>query len=168
MKSDLSTDNLADLIARRHACLKQLHAIGVKQAELIAASDMTSLLRLVAGKQQLIAALQAIEHRLQPFHQQQPDDRQWSSASARAACAQQAAECRQMLDAVMQLEQANEAEMARRRDDVAQQLQSAETAARARGAYQAHQRHPIPGPLSDSGPPADAPAPARLDLSSDG
>lgn len=140
--SDRSTELLAELVAKRHACLTQLKAIGLKQAELIATSQIGELLRLLSGKQQLIAALQAIEQRLAPYHEEDPESRSWSSAEARAACAQQAEQCRVLLAEVLRLEQAGEQQMTVRRDEVAAQLQTASAATKARGAYRLQQTLP--------------------------
>lgn len=134
-----SSDKLADLVTKRHACLLQLRELGRKQSALITAGDMGTLLRLISAKNQLIVALQAIEKELTPFHAQDPEERDWPSPEARTACADQAAQCRVLLEKVMQLERQNERLMTSRRDQVASQLQAAQAASAARGAYQAQQ-----------------------------
>ena len=135
--TDLSTENLADLIAKRHHCLRQLDELGERQASLIESSDMTTLLKLISAKDQVIAALQAIESQLAPFHDQDPEARDWPSPERRAECAAQAAACQQLLQRIMARERSNEDLLTRKRDLVAQQLQSAQSAGAARGAYQA-------------------------------
>ena len=143
-----STDNLADLIDKRHRCLLQLRDLGTKQSELIAAGEMGPLLRLIGAKNQLIAALQTIEKDLAPFHGQDPESRSWPTSAARAKCAEQAGKCQRLLAEVMELERQNEQNMIARRDQVATQLQTAQSAGAARGAYQAHQRTAPSGPHS--------------------
>ncbi len=166
----LCTTNLADLIDKRHRCLLQLRDLGHKQAELIAAGEMGPLLRLIAAKNQLIAALQSIEQTLAPYHDQDPEQRVWSTSAARAQCAQQATACQQLLDEVMELERRNEQNIIERRDQVATQLQAAQAAGAARGAYQAHQLSAPQGPHLT---PSASPAPLgnqqghQLDLQSD-
>ena len=167
MMPDTSTSKLADLVSKRLACLTQLRAIGKKQAELIATSQTAELLRLLAGKQQLITALQRIETLLQPFHDQDPEDRDWASPAARAKCASEAEACRGLLAEVLQLEQANEQQMTVRRDELASQLQSASEASRARGAYRVHQPS-RPTAARDAAPEGgDRPAASTLDLTSE-
>ena len=134
---DHSTTTLAELISKRRKCLVQLRDLGHKQTELIAAGNMADLMRLFAAKQQLIAALQSLEKHLAPFHEQDPDARRWASAEARERCAGDAAECRQLIQEVMAMEQAGERQMTTRRDDVAHQLRSVSAAGRVREAYQA-------------------------------
>jgi len=151
--NSLSTNNLADLIDKRHRCLLQLRDLGRKQTELIASGEMGPLLRVIAVKNQLIAALQTLEQELAPYHAEDPEQRVWPTTEARAKCAQQAETCRQMLDEVMTLERQNEQNMVERRDKVASQLQAAQAASTARGAYQAHQLATPQGPHSNHGAP---------------
>lgn len=140
--TDFSTDKLAELVGKRHACLVQLHKLGEKQSEFIISGEISSLLRLLSVKNQLIVALQSIEQQLGPFHEQDPDQRQWASAEEHQKCSERAAECKQLLDKVMRLESENEAKMTQRRDQIAQQLQTAQASASARRAYQGHHAKP--------------------------
>lgn len=135
---ELSTNLLADLVAKRRKCLVQLRDLGVRQSQMIAGGEMAELLRLVAAKQQLIVALQAIEQQLAPFHEQDPDRRQWNSAEARACCAADAEACRLLIQEVMAMERAGERQMIERRDAVAMQLRTVVSGGKVRDAYQAH------------------------------
>jgi len=146
--------------------LLQLRDLGHKQAELIAKGDMPPLLRLLGAKNQLIVAMQTIEQELHPFYKQNPEDRTWATPAARRKCADQAGQCRQLLDEVMQLEQDNEKQMTVRRDQVASQLQAAQVASTARGAYQAQQRT-LEGPHTKPKNYQAAGGRERLDLHSE-
>lgn len=162
----LTTDQLADLISKRHRCLLQLRELGRKQGELISQGDMSPLLRLLGAKNQLLVAVQAIEQQLAPFHAQKPEQRSWPTEEARAKCAEQAAACQQLLEEVMQMEEQNEREMTARRDQVASQLQAAQAASTARGAYQAQQMNTFQGPHTRSSDYSTAEDNRRLDLHS--
>lgn len=133
-----STNLLADLVAKRRKCLVQLRDLGVRQSQMIAGGEMAELLRLVAAKQQLIVALQAIEQQLAPFHDQEPEQRRWDSPELRARCAADAEACRQLIQEVMAMEQAGERQMIERRDAVATQLRTVVSGGKVRDAYQAH------------------------------
>ena len=137
-----STDNLAKLIFQRRQCLMQMRDLGHKQSELVATGEMESLLRLLAAKQHVLNAMQAIEQKLTPFHDEDPEKRVWPSPSARAQAAQLSDQCQQLLVEVIELEKNNEQQMTIRRDEIASQLQLANTASMARGAYQAQQLKP--------------------------
>ena len=136
--TDLSTQTLADLMVKRRKCLTQLRDLGLRQAALIAAGEMSGLLKLIAAKQQLIVALQSLEKRLAPFHEQDSDSRQWESVEARARCAADAEACRRLIDEVMAMEQEGEMQMTRRRDELAGQLRVVASGGRVREAYQAN------------------------------
>ena len=134
--SDLT---LADLIAKRRHCLAKLRDLGLKQSELILAGEMGALLRSLSAKNQWIVAVQTIEKELAPYHEQDPSKRVWASQTQRNQCANQAAECKDLLDEIMQLEHQNEQKMTERRDQVANQLQTAHAAGTVCTAYQAQQ-----------------------------
>lgn len=138
--TSLATEKLADLIGKRLSCLTQLRDLGRKQSDLISTGEMGSLLRLIAAKNRLIIALQAVEQQLAPYHAHDPESRQWESPERRAECAVQASACTQLLEEAMQLERDNEKKLTLRRDCLAGQLQAAQAAGTARAAYQAQQR----------------------------
>ncbi|WP_197530629.1 flagellar export chaperone FlgN [Bythopirellula polymerisocia] len=162
--TNLSTDKLADLVAKRHSCLVQLHKLGVRQSEYIATGEISLLLRLLSVKNQLIVALQSIEQQLAPFHDQNPEMRQWDSAEARENCSRQAAECKKLLDQVMGLECENEKKMTQRRDQIAQQLRTSQASASARRAYHAHHTRPQAKPVPLDGDSVSLGFSAHLDL----
>jgi len=136
--SDHSTQLLADLMAKRRKCLTQLRDLGLRQSQAIGAGEISDLLKLVAAKQQLIGALQALEKQLTPFHDDDPDNRPWPTAEARAACASDAEACRQLIRQVITMEHESERQMTARRDEAASQLRLVAAGGRVREAYQAH------------------------------
>jgi hypothetical protein len=125
-------------MTKRRKCLEQLRELGRRQAQFIASGEMAELLRLVAAKEQLIVAMQAIERQLAPFQEEVPENRAWESAAARARCADDAEACRTLIQEIMAMEQAGEQQMTQRRDAVAQQLRSATQGGRVREAYGAN------------------------------
>jgi flagellar biosynthesis/type III secretory pathway chaperone len=132
-----STGRLAELIDHKCKVLLQLRGVGQQQSDLISRGDTTSLLQLLAVKQQWISTLQRLERELAPFYAEDPERRSWRSPQDRAHCAQQAAQCNALLDEIVQLEKHGAEVMAKRRNEVAQQLEQAHAAAQVRSAYQA-------------------------------
>src|SRR5262245_40225162 len=118
-----STAQLVELIGGKHHVLLRLRDLGRQQAEFVAAGDTTSLLKLLAGKQQVISGLQDLERQLAPYYEENPDERRWQSPQQRVQCAQQAAECNDLLREVLHMEKTSAERMSIRRNDVAQQLQ---------------------------------------------
>jgi hypothetical protein len=135
-----TTEQLAELIRRKHQILVQLRDVGRRQADLVGRGEITALLKLLAGKQQLIVGLQDLERELKPFFAQHPDSRVWRSAADRARCAQMANECNTMLEEVVALEKRGAEKMDARKNEVAEQLQQAHAATHIRNAYQAQRR----------------------------
>jgi len=142
------TERLAELIHRKRHCLLQLRTVGQKQLELVCGGNISDLLDLLAAKQQVVLQLHQIERALEPFRNQDPEARPWSSPQARQACAGELADCEALLADVVRQEHQSEQELTRRRDEAAAQLAGMHAAGRARRAYLAQ--------------PPDAPA--RLDM----
>jgi hypothetical protein len=111
-------------------------------AELIRKKEIGALLKLLAVKQQLIAALQTLECELKPYYVENPETRAWNSVAARAECAQMANDCNVLLEEIVALEKQGAEQMDARKNEVAQQLQQVHAAAHVRGAYQAQRRMP--------------------------
>jgi flagellar biosynthesis/type III secretory pathway chaperone len=159
----LNTDNLAELIHKKHQLLTQLREIGLRQQQLVNESATAALLQLLGAKQHLIGALQLVERSLRPYQAEDPLQRQWASPADRDACVQREAECQVLLREVMDLERNQEVRMIERRDRAAAHLQRAGAAHQAIGAYSQHRVVPRPAMTSES-PASDA----RLDLTSGG
>jgi hypothetical protein len=138
---DHTTKRLAELIHRKHQVLVQLRDVGLRQSSLIASGDTGTLLKLLAAKQHLIAALGSVERDLTPYYSQDPESRLWSSPEDRARCARQAVECGALLEQIVDLEKSGAETMAARRNEVAEQLQQVHAAVHVRSAYEAQRRN---------------------------
>jgi hypothetical protein len=136
-----STEKLVTLITMKHDVLVQLRSIGVRQTGLVDDGDISSLLKLLASKQQLIGRLQQLERELKPYYATDPEQRVWRSPEERARCANQANECNAILEDVVRMEKLGAERMMERKNEVAQQLQQVHVAAHVRNAYQAQQRN---------------------------
>lgn len=132
------TAQLAQLLERRHACLSQVAYLSRRQVELIDGGDLGTLLKILAGKQQLLGDLQTIERGLDPFRHQQPDQRHWPDPAERERCARLAADSDLLLGEIFQLEQRSAGGLQQRRDAAAERLQGLHSAQEARGAYLDH------------------------------
>ncbi len=129
------TDQLAQLLQKRHESLRQLAYLSRRQVELIDSGDLGTLLQILAGKQQLLGDLNAIERGLDPFRNQRPEERQWPDPAARERSARLVEESDLLLGEIFQLEQRSAGGLQQRRDEAAQRLQGLHTAHEARGAY---------------------------------
>jgi hypothetical protein len=129
------TDHLAALIAGKNQVLEVLVRLSRRQLDLIAAGEMTALVKLLAAKQTVMNQLQSLEQKLAPFRDEDPDRRAWRSPAERAACQDCAQQAQMLLAEVIKLEKQAEQAMVARRDAVAAALVAAQSASDARAAY---------------------------------
>jgi hypothetical protein len=132
-----STERLIELIGAKHQVLLELRELGRRQVDVVASGDTTSLLKLLAVKQQLIASLQGLERELSPYYAENPERRSWRSPAERANCAKQASDCNELLREIVGMEKSSAERMATRRNEVAEQLHHIHAAAQVRNAYEA-------------------------------
>ena len=137
------TDVLAELVRSKLACLEQLRELGQRQYDLIERDDMTSLMDVLARKQRTLMKLQQLERGLNPFRDEDPQQRRWPTPQQRQTCSGQLDRCEALLDEIVRQEKRSERELVRRRDRVAVQLQGAHLACQARGAYTAESTHNV-------------------------
>ena len=133
--SVLESDQLAELIGRKHTCLGELREIGQRQLQLVRGGEMSSLLGVLAVKQRLIERLQSIERELDPFRTQSPESRCWRSEIHRQRCAKEVKLCEELFAEILRVEKQGETELVQRRDETAKRLDSAHRAGMTRGAY---------------------------------
>ncbi|TWT43174.1 flagellar export chaperone FlgN [Botrimarina hoheduenensis] len=133
-----ATETLADLVLRRRQLLERLLLLCGKQGELVEAGATGPLLTLLGAKQKLIDELTDTERLLNPFREEDPAARQWASAEARAACADNAQRCTDLLAAIRELEARHGKRMAERRDVIADQLQAIHRGHQVATAYGPH------------------------------
>lgn len=145
------TERLAELIAGKRDVLEQMRDVARRQLELIAQGDLGKIMQALAAKEALLRRLLSFEKLLDPFRQQDPEARIWTSIDARRRCQLAAQRCETLLAELMLLEKQSEHDLRRRRDDTAARLEHVDSAGEARRAY------------AQSPPPSAA----RLDLSSE-
>jgi flagellar biosynthesis/type III secretory pathway chaperone len=148
----IETDLLVELIGKKLAILEQLRDLSHRQSDLIADGEIQRLLSVLSAKQTLLAELQKLQHRLEPFRKQEPESRTWRSPQDRQRCRERVERCEALLSEIMLIEKRSESEMAQRRDVALARLEENHSSAEATRAY-------IRVPISHQG---------SLDLSSDG
>lgn len=137
----METDLLANLIDQKHAVLLQLRELSQRQLGMIDENNMSDLLNLLSAKHSLLSQLQRVEGQLDPFRQQDPEQRAWRSQADRQRCAATAAAARELLDEIMEMEKQGESQLRANRDRTAQRLERVHQAGEVRSAYlHSHQR----------------------------
>jgi hypothetical protein len=131
----METQRLHELINQKKAVLAQLRKLAERQVEFIQNGDMGHLLGLLAAKQRLLQQLQHVERELDPFREQDPDQRQWRSPVERQQARQAAQDCETLLAEIMEVEKRCESDLIHRRDAAGRRLQGVHSAAQATQAY---------------------------------
>lgn len=144
------TDVLLQLAARRRTLFEQLYNLGRRQIELIDQRDMTQLIHVLSAKHHVLADLQQVERRIDPYRNQDPESRRWRDPQLRRTCGEHVAEGDRLLGEIRQQEKMAEELLTHHRDEAAVRLRLAHSAAQTRAAYAA--------------PPPTA---SRLDLSTE-
>lgn len=134
--SDLTaTQLLYDLILEQRKILLELKHFAETQLQIVQENELGKLVSLLATKQQAIQRLQDVDRRLNPFRDQDPDSRQWSSTEQRDECRRMAKECPRLLADVMKLEQASEEILTQQREQVTQQVDQSVARSQAAASY---------------------------------
>ena len=134
--SDLTaTQLLYDLILEQRKILLELKHFAETQLQIVQENELGKLVSLLATKQQAIQRLQDVDRRLNPFRDQDPDSRQWSSTEQRDECRRMAKECPRLLADVMKLEQASEEILTQQREQVTQQVDQSIARSQAAASY---------------------------------
>lgn len=123
------------MITTKQQVLEILVQLSRRQLALIGAGDMTTLLKLLGGKQTVMSQLQTLERELAPFRDEDPEQRLWASPSERTACQVRAEQCNSLLSEAMDLERRAEAAMVDRRQATATALAAVQAGVNARAAY---------------------------------
>ena len=140
-----NTERLTALVMSKQQVLEILVQMSRQQLALIDAGDMTTLLKLLAGKQTVITHLHHIERELTPFRDDDPEQRVWMSSDHRTACQARAQQCNALLAEAMELERRAEIAMHQRRNATAAALSNLQAGADAKAAY-----HALPSTLLTS------------------
>lgn len=137
MEPKTDTQQLSDLIERQLSILSALRLLAVQQADCLGADDGELLLSMIARKQPLIEELLQIQIELQPYRNEDPDQRVWSDSAARERCKAMVASCDQLHQEIVRLESQSLDELENNRNAVAAQLQDCRDASLATSAYTA-------------------------------
>ncbi|PQO26738.1 hypothetical protein C5Y96_19840 [Blastopirellula marina] len=130
------TDQLVQLIDKKHEVLTQLLTLSQYQLRLAGHSDyIDDLMRVLAAKQTLIERLTYIDRTMDPFRQQNPETRVWRSASERTQCSQKAQQCEVLLTELKEIEQKSTEVVATHRDEISRMLQETHASADSASAY---------------------------------
>jgi len=131
----VGTARLAELIDARLACIRNVNALSRKQLELIKNKEMVDLTALLERKQKTFKLLEQVERALDPFRDEEPEDRVWESQQLREETAAKISECEELLRETFERDKESEEMLSESRDEAAQKLRGLAAAGPAKNAY---------------------------------
>ncbi len=136
---------LATLMERKRHCLEQLHALGKQQLAAIRASDLDGLFAMLDARQKWLQAFERIEGCLQPFRNEDPARRRWTSETLREQCRADQERCQQLLAEITSWEEQGRAELEMQRDQTALELRHLHADCLVNASYESDSNSPITG-----------------------
>lgn len=130
-----STERLAQLVHQKSALVRELHKLVSKQQQMIREQEV-DLIPLLAVKQRVLEALNGLDRTMDPFRQQDPDQRKWSSVEARSQCRDEAEQCEALFRQVLMIENDCTLALQKQQQKAREQLQGVALAGQASRAYQ--------------------------------
>lgn len=119
----------------RRQCFAELLVLSQRQQGLVETDDYTQLMRLLAGKQQIIGRLEAISNGAPRLWDDWRRERDVLPLAARDACERTLAETEALLAELLEHERVSTETLSRRRDETQEQLRSVTGGARVNQAY---------------------------------
>ncbi|MCL2304583.1 MAG: hypothetical protein FWC43_04500 [Planctomycetaceae bacterium] len=126
---------LAQILQSRVSVLEQMLRVSEKQLEVVRLGDMTLLLQLLARKRKVYDTFEELERQLDPYRNIEPQDRKWESEQQRLDSDAAIERSKELLAAILELDQQGEAELLRQKDDVQRQMQKMDTSGKAAAVY---------------------------------
>ncbi len=112
----MNTDMLRENLIQKRDVLLQLRQLADLQSALVSGGDSRKLLGLLATKEKLLKALKKVEASMDPFRDEDPEERVWRSTADRQAAREIAEECNRLLTEIMEIDRSDEGKLIARRD----------------------------------------------------
>jgi len=130
------TETLIRIVQQRLESLEQLAELVARQEELIEQQQVSGLMTVLAAKQRVLGRLTDLEMQLDPFREEDPDQRVWSSVERRQQCAAALERGQRLIRELLERERTSEQQLSAQRDAIGRRIDGAHAAQAARNAYQ--------------------------------
>jgi len=121
--TSLSTDTLAELVERRHDCLRELLALTEQQYRQANGGDIDGLLATLDRKQPYLTTLARLSTAIKAFERQDAQGRAWSEPAQRSLYQRLWKESSDLHARIVDLERQSETILQDRRTQLGQRLQ---------------------------------------------
>lgn len=116
------TDRLLALMTVKLELVESLYALSASQQALLPGEDVSSLLGVIARRETLIDQLSHVQHELNPYQADDPNQRVWRTADRRDTCRQVIDRIEQLMREVLRMDGQTLVEMCEKRDILAAEL----------------------------------------------
>jgi hypothetical protein len=135
MSESFGTKKLQELGSLKLHLLRSARELSIQQFEVMQSDDVATLLTVLSRKSEILDTLRTLQKDLDPYRDQQPEDRQWDSAEERLACRKTFEEIDRLLEELTQMDNRALEQMTQQRDAMASQIAQFATAEAVQNAY---------------------------------
>lgn len=129
------TKKLQELGNLKLHLLRSARELSIQQVEVMQSDDVATLLTVLSRKSEILDTLKTLQKELDPYRNQQPEDRRWDSAEGQAACRTTFEEIDRLLEELSQMDNQALDQMTQQRDAMASQIAQFATAEAVQNAY---------------------------------
>jgi hypothetical protein len=135
MNESFGTKKLQELGSLKLHLLRSARELSIQQFEVMQSDDVSTLLTVLSRKSELLDTLRTLQKDLDPYREQQPEDRHWDSEEERLACRKTFEEIDRLLEELTQMDNQALEQMTKQRDAMASQIAQFATAEAVHNAY---------------------------------
>ncbi len=135
MSESFGTKKLQELGSLKLHLLRSARELSIQQFEVMQSDDVATLLTVLSRKSEILDTLRTLQKDLDPYREQQPEDRHWDSEEERLACRKTFDEIDRLLEELTQMDNQALDQMTQQRDAMASQLAQFATAEAVQNAY---------------------------------
>jgi len=135
MSESFGTKKLQELGSLKLHLLRSARELSIQQFEVMQSDDVATLLTVLSRKSEILDTLRTLQKDLDPYRNEQPEDRQWDSAEERLSCRKTFEEIDRLLEELTQMDNLALEQMTQQRDAMACQIAQFATAEAVQNAY---------------------------------
>jgi len=135
MSESSGTKKLQELGNLKLHLLRSARELSIQQIEVMQSDDVATLLTVLSRKSEILDTLKTLQKELDPYRNQEPEDRIWDSAEEQASCRKIFEEIDRLLEELSQMDNQALDQMTHQRDAMASQIAQFATAEAVQNAY---------------------------------
>jgi len=135
MSESSGTKKLQELGDLKLHLLRAARELSIQQVEVMQSDDVATLLTVLSRKSEILDTLKTLQKELDPYRNQEPEDRIWDSPDEQASCRKTFEQIDRLLEELSQMDNLALDQMTQQRDAMASQIAQFATAEAVQNAY---------------------------------